>query len=93
LTAVTALPLWTETLYSSYGQSFRVDEILFEEKTAQQHLMIFRNEQFGRVLALDGIVQTTERDEFIYAKDKLVEAIDDRIDITKRQFTGKRTEK
>jgi len=66
LTAVTARPLWTETLYSSYGQSFRVDEILFEEKSAQQHLLIFRNEQFGRVLALDGIVQTTERDEFIY---------------------------
>lgn len=58
--------LWTETLYSSYGQSFRVDEILFEDKSEHQHLLIFRNEQFGRVMALDGIVQTTERDEFIY---------------------------
>lgn len=57
---------WTETLYSSYGQSFRIDEILFEDKSEHQHLMIFRNEQFGRVMALDGIVQTTERDEFIY---------------------------
>lgn len=57
---------WTETLYSSYGQSFRVDEILFEDKSEHQHLLIFRNEQFGRVMALDGIVQTTERDEFIY---------------------------
>lgn len=57
---------WTETLYSSYGQSFRVDEVLLEEKSDHQHLMIFRNEQFGRVLALDGVVQTTERDEFIY---------------------------
>lgn len=58
--------LWTETLYSAYGQSFRVDEVLFEDKSAHQHLLIFRNEQFGRVMALDGIVQTTERDEFIY---------------------------
>lgn len=57
---------WTETLYSSYGQSFRVDEVLFEDKSEHQHLLIFRNEQFGRVMALDGIVQTTERDEFIY---------------------------
>ncbi|TFH74731.1 polyamine aminopropyltransferase [Gammaproteobacteria bacterium LSUCC0112] len=57
---------WTETLYSAYGQRFRVDEVLFEEKSEHQHLLIFRNEQFGRVLALDGIVQTTERDEFIY---------------------------
>jgi NADH-quinone oxidoreductase subunit I len=46
------------------------------------------------IFLTDGIVTTEfERDEFTYAKDKLVEAIDDRIDITKRQFTGKRTEK
>ncbi|HBN16215.1 MAG TPA: polyamine aminopropyltransferase, partial [Pseudohongiella sp.] len=57
---------WTETLYASYGQSFRVDEILFEHKTEHQHLVIFENAQFGRVMALDGVVQTTERDEFIY---------------------------
>ncbi|HDZ07664.1 polyamine aminopropyltransferase [Pseudohongiella sp.] len=57
---------WTETLYSGYGQSFTVDEVLFEHKTDHQHLMIFNNRQFGRVMALDGIVQTTERDEFIY---------------------------
>lgn len=58
--------MWTETLYSSYGQSFRVDEVLYEDKSDHQHLLIFRNKQFGRVMALDGIVQTTERDEFIY---------------------------
>ena len=57
---------WTETLYSAYGQSFRVDEVLFEYKSEHQHLLIFRNELFGRVMALDGIVQTTEKDEFIY---------------------------
>ncbi|WP_339856333.1 polyamine aminopropyltransferase [Pseudohongiella acticola] len=57
---------WTETLYSGYGQSFTVDKVLFEHKTDHQHLMIFNNRQFGRVMALDGIVQTTERDEFIY---------------------------
>jgi spermidine synthase len=57
---------WTETLYSGYGQSFTVDDVLFEHKTDHQHLMIFNNRQFGRVMALDGIVQTTERDEFIY---------------------------
>lgn len=55
-----------ETLYKSYGQSFVVDEILFESKTEHQHLIIFSNEQFGRVMALDGVIQTTEKDEFIY---------------------------
>lgn len=55
-----------ETLYEGYGQEFRVDELLFEKRTEYQHLVIFRNEAFGRVMALDGIIQTTERDEFIY---------------------------
>src|SRR5690554_3464968 len=57
---------WTETLYPGYGQSFSVDEVLFEHKTEHQHLLIFQNQRFGRVMALDGVVQTTERDEFIY---------------------------
>ncbi|ALO45487.1 polyamine aminopropyltransferase [Pseudohongiella spirulinae] len=57
---------WTETLYTGYGQSFSVDSVLFEHKTDHQHLMIFENQVFGRVMALDGVVQTTERDEFIY---------------------------
>ena len=57
---------FVETLYDSYGQLFRVDEMLYEDKTGHQHLRIFHNAAFGRVLVLDGIVQTTERDEFIY---------------------------
>jgi spermidine synthase len=40
--------------------------VLFETRTDHQHLLIFRNARMGRVLALDGIVQTTEADEFIY---------------------------
>lgn len=59
-------PYWTETLYKGYGQTLSVDDLLFEDKSSHQHLLIFANAQFGRVLALDGIVQTTERDEFIY---------------------------
>ena len=57
---------WEETLYDSYGQRFRIDEVLFESDTGHQHLLIFANERFGRVMALDGVVQTTEADEFIY---------------------------
>ena len=34
-----------------------------------------------------------ERDEFIYGKDRLLESVDARVDITKRQNTGKRTDK
>lgn len=55
-----------ETLYTEYQQRFVVDEVLFEQGTGHQHLIIFNNPFFGRVMALDGVIQTTERDEFIY---------------------------
>lgn len=60
------MPEFCETLYDSYSQEFRIDEMLYEVKTDHQHLVIFHNAVFGRVLALDGIIQTTEKDEFIY---------------------------
>ena len=43
-----------------------MERILNEEKTEQQHLVIFQNETYGKVLALDGVIQTTENDEFVY---------------------------
>jgi NADH-quinone oxidoreductase subunit I len=46
------------------------------------------------IFLTDRLVPSTfERDEFIYGKDLLVEDVNLRIDITKRQLTGKRTEK
>lgn len=57
---------YLEKLYKTYGQSFEIGEVLFEQQTDSWHLIIFRNEEFGTVMALDGIIQTTERDEFIY---------------------------
>jgi spermidine synthase len=57
---------FVETLYDSYGQRFSIDEVFFESRTEHQHLLIFHNAKFGRVMALDGVVQTTERDEFYY---------------------------
>ena len=55
-----------ETLYDAVAQEFRIDKLYFESKTDHQHLMIFHNASLGRVMTLDGIVQTTEADEFIY---------------------------
>lgn len=60
------MPKFLETLYDAYGQEFRIDELLHEVKTDHQHLIIFHNAAFGRVMVLDGVVQTTEKDEFIY---------------------------
>ncbi|WP_027859113.1 polyamine aminopropyltransferase [Marinobacterium jannaschii] len=58
--------VYTEKLYDGYGQSFDIDEVLFEQQTDSWHLIIFRNSMFGTVMALDGIIQTTEKDEFVY---------------------------
>ena len=60
-----------ELLYSDrsslgYIQRFRVDKVLKEVKTKRQHLLIFETPYFGRVLVIDGVVQTTEKDEFAY---------------------------
>lgn len=57
---------YLETLYPSWGQQFVIDEVLFEVNTGHQHLVIFKNDQWGTVMALDGVIQTTEKDEFVY---------------------------
>jgi len=45
------------------------------------------------IFLTDRLVPTFfERDNFIYGKDKLVETLEERIDITNRQHTGKRSQ-
>lgn len=46
--------------------AFRVSRLLHQEQTAYQHLEIYESPVLGRMLVLDGAVQTTEREEFIY---------------------------
>lgn len=58
--------MWFETLHANFGQYFRVEKELYRDKTEHQDLIIFENAELGRVMALDGVVQTAERDEFIY---------------------------
>lgn len=55
-----------EMLHPEIGQRLRVDRVLYRDKTEHQDLIIFENPLFGRILALDGVVQTTEGDEYIY---------------------------
>jgi spermidine synthase len=43
-----------------------VEDIVFRETTEHQDLVIYETAQWGRVMALDGIMQVCERDEFIY---------------------------
>ncbi len=46
--------------------SIRVDKALYSKQSAYQRIDIFDTPEFGRVLALDGNIMLTERDEFIY---------------------------
>ncbi len=55
-----------EILHQGYSQSFEVTDVLFHEKTEHQDLVIFETPTFGRVMALDNIVQVTTKDEYVY---------------------------
>ncbi len=55
-----------ETLYDNWRQMFKIERTLFHEKTEHQDLIIFETREVGRVLALDGIIQVTEFDEYVY---------------------------
>ncbi|GBQ17483.1 spermidine synthase [Komagataeibacter rhaeticus] len=56
----------SEGLYEGWRQELRVDRMLARTKSAFQDIAVFENVDLGRVLMLDGVVQITERDEFVY---------------------------
>ena len=45
---------------------FLIEKIIFKGKSKFQDILIFKNPIYGRILVLDGILQLTEYDEFIY---------------------------
>ena len=57
---------YKETLYADVAQSFSVSEELYSAQSAFQKVEFINNPVFGRTLILDGIIQTTENDEFVY---------------------------
>lgn len=46
--------------------SYRIKEVVFSETSPFQHVMILDSYDFGRMLVLDGVVQTTSLDGHIY---------------------------
>jgi spermidine synthase len=55
-----------ETLYADWGQRFRTLRELARVKSEFQDIAIFETSTHGRVMTLDGVVQITEGDEFVY---------------------------
>lgn len=57
---------FTERQTPNLEITFRLQETLLRQTTAYQELMVVDTLEYGRMLCLDGTVQTTERDEFVY---------------------------
>ena len=62
-----ATEVWlNETLYPDWGQRFLVKRELARVQSAFQDIVIFDSTSHGRVMVLDGVIQITEADEFVY---------------------------
>ena len=55
-----------ETLHRGFRVRLKADRVLFDSETEHQHLVIFENEDFGRVMMLDSMVQLATKDDFVY---------------------------
>jgi spermidine synthase len=58
----------SETLFDELGfrMTYEVKKVLYELQTEHQHLVLFEQPFFGKMLMLDGATQITKKDEFIY---------------------------
>lgn len=58
---------WVDEVFDgSLRIGLKVKEQLFDAQSDYQRVEIFDSEGFGRVLTLDGLFMTSERDEFVY---------------------------
>lgn len=61
------MELWfTEKQTENFGITAKVNKSLHTEKTDFQQLDMIQTKEFGNMLVLDGMVMTTEKDEFVY---------------------------
>lgn|SRR5690606_3375671 len=59
--------LWfTENHSPTVRFSVKLEKQLFSGSSDFQKIEVFQTEEFGRILALDGLIMVTEKDEFIY---------------------------
>lgn len=55
-----------ERLIPDFEQGIRAEKLLFSKRTPYQFIEIYDSSIFGKMLVLDGAVQTTEKDEGYY---------------------------
>lgn len=57
---------WITEAANGYGQTIEVAECLYSHRSKFQKIEIFETVKLGRLLLLDGIIQLTDSDEFVY---------------------------
>lgn len=57
---------FVETAYPDVTIALEVSEKLYSGKSQFQKIEIYQTKRFGKMLALDGVVQTTVGDEYVY---------------------------
>ena len=60
--------VFREKLHKGLVQEIKIKKSLVDKKSKYQRIQIFDSYTYGRVLALDGIVQITEKDEAAYSE-------------------------
>jgi spermidine synthase len=63
-----SLERFEESLYPAWKQSFEVSRVNYSQKTDLCEISLFENPVFGKVLAIDSIIQLTEADEGVYSE-------------------------
>jgi len=57
---------YTELVNEQFGITIKIKDVLFSAQSDFQKVDVLDSEFFGRILTLDGLMMTTERDEFFY---------------------------
>ena len=57
---------WVSEVGNGYGQTIEVRECLLSKQSKFQKIEIYETVKLGRLLLLDGIIQLTDSDEFVY---------------------------
>ncbi len=62
------MDLWVEERHRKdyYATRFKCKKVLFSAKTNYQHIDVIDTEAYGHILLNDGIIQLSEKDEFVY---------------------------
>jgi len=55
-----------ERLHDDHLHGLRITTEFYDSATEHQRIRVFENPTFGRIMTLDGVVQVTEADNFIY---------------------------